>query len=73
MKSNTFTIIVERDPESGWFVGSVVELPGCYSQARTRDELSRNMEEAITAYLSVSPIEGKSRDYIGIERLTVPV
>ena len=53
--STMFTIIVERDPDSGWFVGSVAELPGCYSQAETREELSRNMEEAIAAYLPVSP------------------
>jgi len=31
MKSQ-FTIIVERDPESGWLVGEVAELPGCYTQ-----------------------------------------
>jgi predicted RNase H-like HicB family nuclease len=29
----TFTVIVERDPESGWLVGEVVELSGCYFQA----------------------------------------
>jgi predicted RNase H-like HicB family nuclease len=29
----TFTVVVERDPEGGWLVGEVVELPGCYSQA----------------------------------------
>jgi predicted RNase H-like HicB family nuclease len=26
-----FTVIIERDPESEWLVGSVAELPGCYS------------------------------------------
>lgn len=29
----TFTVVIEKDPESGWLVGEVVELPGCYSQA----------------------------------------
>ena len=28
-----YTIVVERDPESQWLVGEVVELPGCYTQA----------------------------------------
>ena len=32
--SATYTIVVEKDPESGWLVGEVVELPGCYTQAR---------------------------------------
>ena len=35
MKNVTFTTIVERDPESGWLVSDVAELPGCYTQAAT--------------------------------------
>ena len=31
--SKEFTVIVEKDPESGWLVGEVVELAGCYTQA----------------------------------------
>ena len=72
MKNNSWTIIVERDPDSGWFVGSVAELPGCYSQAKTREELSCNMQEAITAFLSVSPAKKEKYEYVGIERLAVP-
>lgn len=45
--SQEFTIIIERDPESGWLVGSVAELPGCYSQAATLAALELNMREAI--------------------------
>ena len=30
-----FTVVIERDPESGWLIGSVSELPGCYTQAPT--------------------------------------
>jgi predicted RNase H-like HicB family nuclease len=50
-----FTVIIERDPESGWLVGEVVELPGCYSQAPDLPTLEANMKEAITVYLP-SPI-----------------
>lgn len=46
-----YTMIVERDPESGWLVGSVVELPGCYTQAPDLPALERNMGEALAAYL----------------------
>jgi predicted RNase H-like HicB family nuclease len=45
-----FTVIIERDPESGWLVGEVVELPGCYSQAPDLPTLEANMKEAISAY-----------------------
>ena len=50
MKSD-FTVIIERDPESEWFVGEVVELPGCYTQAPDLVTLEQNIKEAIKAYL----------------------
>ena len=37
----SFTVVVERDPESTWVVGEVVELPWCFSQARTCGHLRR--------------------------------
>jgi predicted RNase H-like HicB family nuclease len=49
--THEFTIAVERDPESDLLVGSVAELPGCYSQAATLAELEANMREAIEVYL----------------------
>ncbi len=49
--THRFTILVERDPESDWLVGEVVELPGCYTQAPNMTELEKNMREAIQVYL----------------------
>jgi predicted RNase H-like HicB family nuclease len=46
-----FNVIIEKDPESGWFVGEVAELPGCYTQAPTMAELENNIREAIAVYL----------------------
>lgn len=46
-----YTVIVERDPESGWLVGSVAGLPGCYSQAPDMASLEANIREAIQVYL----------------------
>ena len=46
-----FTITIERDPESGWLVGSVAEQPGCHTQAATMAALESNMREAIQVYL----------------------
>jgi len=47
----SFTMVIERDPESNWLVGEVVELPGCYTQAPDLPALVSNMEEAIRGYL----------------------
>jgi len=43
--------MVEKD-ESGYYVASVPELPGCHTQAKTLDELNGRIKEAIEAYLS---------------------
>lgn len=42
-----FTVIIERDPESDWLVGSVAELPGCYTQAPDMASLEASIREAI--------------------------
>jgi predicted RNase H-like HicB family nuclease len=46
-----YTIVAERDPESQWLVGEIVELPGCYNQAPDLPALEANIREAIRAYL----------------------
>ena len=61
----TFTVIVERDPESGWLVGEVVELPGCYSQALDLFTLEDNIKEAITAYLKTTGMEDPLPSFVG--------
>lgn len=50
LKHGTYNIVVERG-EDGYLIASVVELPGCYTQAKTQDELMRNIKEAIELYL----------------------
>ncbi len=51
MRDAHFYIVVERDPETGLFVGSVPGWPGAHSQGETLDELRRNLQEAIEMLL----------------------
>ena len=53
--THQLTVVVERDPESGWLVGEVTELPGCYTQARDMVELEKNIREAIQVYSGSCP------------------
>lgn len=46
-----FTVTMEQDPEDGWWVGLVKELPGCGSQGGTLDELREMVKDAIHEYL----------------------
>ncbi len=49
MKS--FTAVIDRDPETGLFVGYVPGFPGAHSQGETLDELNDNLREVIAMLL----------------------
>lgn len=51
MGNNPDSVLVEKD-ESGYYVASVPELPGCHTQAKTLDGLNKRIKEAIEAYLA---------------------
>ena len=61
----SYTMIVERDPESGWLVGSVVELPGCYTQAPDLPALDQGIREAIAAYLGAAELDEPRPEFVG--------
>ena len=42
-----YTAVVERDAETGLYVGYVPGFPGAHSKAETLDELNRNLREVI--------------------------
>ena len=67
----SFTVVVERDPESTWLVGEVVELPGCYSQASDLRTLETNMQEAIRAYLTTVEPDEPLPYFVGTWRVEV--
>jgi predicted RNase H-like HicB family nuclease len=46
-----FEAIVERDPETGLYVGYIPGWPGAHSQAASLDELAGNLEEVIAMLL----------------------
>ena len=43
----TDTAVIERDRETGYYIGYVPGLAGAYSQGETLDELRDNLREAI--------------------------
>ena len=49
MRSVNF--VVERDPDTGLFVGHVPGWPGAHSQGESLDELQRNLEEVVSMLL----------------------
>ncbi|MBI5190496.1 MAG: type II toxin-antitoxin system HicB family antitoxin [Nitrospirae bacterium] len=70
---NQFTVIIERDTESGWLVGEVVELPGCYTQAPDMAQLEVNIREAIAAYVKTADKDEPMPEFVGAVRMEVAV
>lgn len=65
------TVIIERDPESKWLIGEILELPGCYTQAPDMPTLEKNLQEAAQAYLKTAEPEGPLPDYVGTWRIEI--
>jgi predicted RNase H-like HicB family nuclease len=65
------TVIIERDPESKWLVGEVLELPGCYTQAPDLPTLEKNIQEAAQAYLKTIEPDEPLSDFVGTWRIEV--
>ncbi|MEH1997252.1 MAG: type II toxin-antitoxin system HicB family antitoxin [Nostoc sp.] len=53
----TFTAIVERDPDTKFYVGYVPGFPGAHSQGETLDELQENLREVIEMLLEDEPVQ----------------
>ena len=47
----TYTAVVERDAQTGLFVGHVPGFAGAHSQGATLDELHENLQEVIEMLL----------------------
>ncbi len=47
----TYVAVIERDVDTGYFIGYVPNFPGAHSQAETLDELYANLREVIELLL----------------------
>lgn len=69
MAEKAFNVVIERD-EDGYYVGSVVELPGCHTQAKNLDQLTRRIREAIELYLEVGRPK-RATEFVAVQRVKV--
>lgn len=65
-----YTYIVERCPDTGFYVGYVPGFPGAHSQAETLDELQHNMQEVIKMLLEDGEPEFET-EFIGTQNVKV--
>jgi predicted RNase H-like HicB family nuclease len=65
-----FTAVVERDPETGLFVGYIPGWTGAHSQGATLDEFRENLREVVAMLLE----DGDPRleaEFIGTQSIAV--
>ena len=65
-----YTAVVQKDIDTGLYVGYVPGFPGAHSQGESLDELNRNLREVIELLLEGGDPELEA-EFVGIQ--TVPV
>jgi predicted RNase H-like HicB family nuclease len=66
----TFTAVIERDPDTGFYVGYIPGWPGAHSQGETLDELQANLREVVELLLE----DGEPRleaEFVGVQTVLV--
>jgi predicted RNase H-like HicB family nuclease len=66
----TFTIVIERCPETGLYVGYVPGFPGAHSQGETVEELRENIREVVAMLLQDGEPEFDSQ-FVGTQTVEV--
>ncbi|MEH2454653.1 type II toxin-antitoxin system HicB family antitoxin [Nostoc sp.] len=66
----TFTAIVERDPDTKFYVGYVPGFPGAHSQGETLDELQENLREVIEMLLEDEDLVFET-EFVGIQQIVI--
>ncbi len=66
----TFDFVVERDPDTGAYVGYVPGWPGAHTQGADLNEVERNLQEVIEMLLEDGEPELES-EFVGVRRIQV--
>jgi predicted RNase H-like HicB family nuclease len=70
LKMRSYTAIIERCPDTGFFIGYVPGFPGAHSQGESLDELSDNLAEVIGMLLEDGEPTLES-EFVGIQAVQV--
>jgi predicted RNase H-like HicB family nuclease len=70
---NRITAYIERDPETGLYVGIVPGIPGAHTQAESLDELQTNLKEVLEPCLQEMEPEARKNlpEFAGVQQIEV--
>ncbi len=64
-------MIVYESGEDGWILASIPEVPGVFTQGRTREEARENIIDALRLMLSPQPLSADDQREREALRLTI--
>lgn len=69
------TSYIEKDPESGMYIATVPSIPGAHTQAKSLDELQKNLKEVVALCLEEMSSEEKKLmpEFVGLSQVEVIV
>lgn len=66
----SFHFVVERDPDTGLYVGHVPGWPGAHTQGATLDEIEKNLREVVEMLLEDGNPKLES-EFVGVRTICV--
>ncbi|MCB0773049.1 MAG: type II toxin-antitoxin system HicB family antitoxin [Flavobacteriales bacterium] len=75
MRSIQLTAHIERDPETGLYIGLVPSIPGAHTQAKGLDELQANLKEVVELCFEEMTKEEIAAlpEFVGLQSFSVAV
>ena len=70
MEKINFTIIIEQG-EDGWYVATVPDIPGCYTQGKTVAQVLDRIKEAIEVCLEADGETIAPMKFVGVQQIEV--
>jgi predicted RNase H-like HicB family nuclease len=70
-----FTAHIEKNNDSGYYIGTIPAVPGAHTQAKTLDELTTRLKEVLElCFETMSDDEKKSiPQFVGTQQIAIAV
>lgn len=70
-----FTAHIEKDTESGYYIGIIPTVPGAHTQAKTLDELTVRLKEVLELCFETMSDEEKKDipQFVGTQQIAIAI
>ncbi len=67
-----FTVLIEQG-EDGWYVATVPDIQGCYTQGKTVAQVLDRIKEAIEVCLEADKEEIEPMRFVGVQQVQIVI